>query len=91
MKEEKNHDVIYESVAQMNEDLKVKFFKFYDFLEDGEIDKAKEFFYNPLRDGTELVEEDDMYNDGPILKVMHSKNVESNDNDINNSSSKMIP
>ena len=50
MTDEKNHDIIYESVAQMNEDLKVKFFKFYDFLEDGEIDKAKEFFYNPLRD-----------------------------------------
>jgi len=46
-----NSLVIYETVNQMNEDLKVKFFKFYDFLEDGEFEQAYAFFANPLEYG----------------------------------------
>jgi hypothetical protein len=51
--------VEYETVAQMNEDLKVKFFKFYDFLEDGEINMAYKFFNDPLHYGTASENGDD--------------------------------
>jgi hypothetical protein len=38
----------------MNEFLKVKFFKFYDFLEDGKLSKALTFFEDPLHYGSFL-------------------------------------
>ena len=50
----------------MNEDLKVKFFKFYDFLEDGDFPSALEFFKDPLHFGKTSNRDAEYLNGGMI-------------------------
>jgi hypothetical protein len=54
----------------MYDDLKVKFFKFYDYLEDGDMDKAVAFFQDPLHYG-KTGDDQDILNDvdGPVIKI----------------------